>query len=826
MIIRKTILSVLSVIAVSFAAASENLSLENFNLIENGDFETAFAPWEFASWGETGEHKIGLWDYDGMMVSKVVGKGSLIQNVSVEPNSTYQLKASIVGHVNFGVKGQDIIETYRVVDADKPTEVSFLFVTGNETTNAKVYFYASDSYMGAEIDDVTMSKQDTLDLETQNTNVLVNGGFYGSEFPWIFAPWGTPAEFIADPLAGTVHDENNSVIKVNGIGAVTQTVLVEPNADYLIKAKTYVLNDHVFIGVKGEGIIETSAKANLAGLQYGWKYISTPFSTGANAKTAEVYLYSGTNNGTGLVDDVELYRINTQQSAFSEHSIPGIIEAEDYDLGGQQVSYFDKSLDNTGGAYRNDLVDIATDSVLIDGVSDQATFITNTEPGEWTEYSVSVTPGVYDIVFTGGGEIESIPNRYSNWRVNVSIDGEEIAYADLLTDDKRSFKTVKIDNVEIKPGLTQKRVIRFSYLGNAGGVHLDKIAFQESKVTTVEPYKQVAFNGMATSLPGKIQPYEYDRVESIATGEDIDGERIAHYQADRNSILTPNQSGMWVEYTVSFKDVNKSRFWTAKLNGVERIGGYMELYIGSKKVAKLALNAKTPFTLPEFVQFDTPVVIRAKIIGASGIVNFTMFDFDSVEFAAEADIFTPIPARSFQQIPFASEDYMRQFPGRIRGEHFDQIIEDDVIINGNGKAYFDKTPGSIGANLRPGEDADFYLRQRYEGLRYEGLVLEVGEWVEYTSRFDDSEEYKKWLFEITYYASARGMSLDLYINDYFIAELALDRGEPLWFLKHASVDLSAQLVQRFFGKDNVIRIVAKGDEGDTLDIGFLNFRKK
>jgi hypothetical protein len=55
-------------------------------------------------------------------------------------------------------------------------------------------------------------------------------------------------------------------------------------------------------------------------------------------------------NGGFNVDQISLVPIS---------DIPKLtVQAEDYDLGGQNVAYFDKTLGNTGGQYRDDDVDI------------------------------------------------------------------------------------------------------------------------------------------------------------------------------------------------------------------------------------------------------------------------------------------------------------------------------------------------------------------------------------------------------------------------------------------------------------------------------------
>ncbi len=63
-------------------------------------------------------------------------------------------------------------------------------------------------------------------------------------------------------------------------------------------------------------------------------------------------------------------------------AIPGIIQVENYDVGGQNKSYYDTDFENKGGDYRKDAVDI----VKID--SGYAVGYTN--PGEWLEYTVNI----------------------------------------------------------------------------------------------------------------------------------------------------------------------------------------------------------------------------------------------------------------------------------------------------------------------------------------------------------------------------------------------------------------------------------------------------
>jgi PKD repeat protein len=76
------------------------------------------------------------------------------------------------------------------------------------------------------------------------------------------------------------------------------------------------------------------------------------------------------------------------------HTIPGTLQAEDYDLGGEGVAYHDTTAGNEGGVYRQDDVDIET----LD--TDGSPNIGWIRAGEWLAYTVNVgSAGTYDAGF-------------------------------------------------------------------------------------------------------------------------------------------------------------------------------------------------------------------------------------------------------------------------------------------------------------------------------------------------------------------------------------------------------------------------------------------
>ena len=97
-------------------------------------------------------------------------------------------------------------------------------------------------------------------------------------------------------------------------------------------------------------------------------------------------------------------------------SIPGVIEAENYDTGGEGAAYHETTTGNTGAVYRNDDVDIQSVTDTGGGYS-----VCNITKGEWLEYSVFIpTPGFYTL------DIRVARLPVGNSSLHVECDGNDI----------------------------------------------------------------------------------------------------------------------------------------------------------------------------------------------------------------------------------------------------------------------------------------------------------------------------------------------------------------------------------------------------------------
>jgi len=158
------------------------------------------------------------------------------------------------------------------------------------------------------------------------------------------------------------------------------------------------------------------------------KMISLPsdsvkwFHTGASEETWHYYRiiaqYSGTEKKFSEPQRIYLPKYVLKVRGLYKGSplaIPGTIEAEDFDTGGEGLTWHEASITNLGGAYR------PTESVDIFNGNNGEYYISNVWPGEWFEHTVNVqTEGEYIIRFhvaakeAGGTFILKIGNSFTD----------------------------------------------------------------------------------------------------------------------------------------------------------------------------------------------------------------------------------------------------------------------------------------------------------------------------------------------------------------------------------------------------------------------------
>lgn len=158
-------------------------------------------------------------------------------------------------------------------------------------------------------------------------------------------------------------------------------------------------------------------------------------------------------------------------------AIPGVLEAENYDKGGQAVSYNDTDVTNNGAVYRTDGVDI--------GGTASKYNIGWTAAGEWLEYTVNISETTTYIAefltssLNGGGSL------------GLTLDGTSIlSAASVASTSDWSVYQPFTKEVNLIKG---KHVIRINI--EKAGFNLDKITFTKKPTCSITSYINVNNGG-------------------------------------------------------------------------------------------------------------------------------------------------------------------------------------------------------------------------------------------------------------------------------------------------------------------------------------------
>jgi hypothetical protein len=131
--------------------------------------------------------------------------------------------------------------------------------------------------------------------------------------------------------------------------------------------------------------------------------------------------------------------------------IPGRLEAEDYEVGGEGVGYHDGSHGNSGGEYRSDDVDIQVTTDAGGGYN-----VGWSDPGEWLAFDVEVAKtGNYDIT---ARVASATPGAKT---LHVELDGVDVTGPLTFTDASgwQSWRDVSILNIPLSAGPHELRLV-------------------------------------------------------------------------------------------------------------------------------------------------------------------------------------------------------------------------------------------------------------------------------------------------------------------------------------------------------------------------------
>ncbi len=194
-------------------------------------------------------------------------------------------------------------------------------------------------------------------------------------------------------------------------------------------------------------------------------------------------------------------------------TVPGKIEAENYDEGGHNKAFYDNDRENQGKAYREDEVDVvAIDDSKCGDAACTGYAIGYTNEGEWVEYTINVAADAkYDIT-------ANVATASDASAMQLLIDDTEITESvavEKIDSVWTTYKVVDIGSVELKKG---EHVLRLLITGSF--LNVDWISFADPNapptigMAPVRLATQSATSYNVFGVTGKF----LGRVDNVGTG--------------------------------------------------------------------------------------------------------------------------------------------------------------------------------------------------------------------------------------------------------------------------------------------------------------------
>ena len=396
--------------------------------------------------------------------------------------------------------------------------------------------------------------------------------------------------------------------------------------------------------------------------------------------------------------------------------VPSVIDAEDFNQGGEGVGYHDNTPGNQGDAgYRiGESVDIFVSNE--NASTGRPYVVKNFEAGEWLAYTISVADGGnYDIELRA-----STHPAFPNSAYHVEIDGTNATGTVVLAD------TGGWDNYQ----WIGKRTVALT-----SGTHVLKLVSEQpyfglNSIRLSTTVSSTPYAGRPAAVPTEIEAEAFDAGgQGIAyhdnaagnqgdagyrTGEDVDIFRSNDAYSDSPYILKNFEAGEWLAYTIS----------------VPTSGNY-----------DIDLRASTHRAFPDaayHVEIDgTNVTGTVVLPDTGGWDNYQWIGKRTAALTAGTHVLKLVAER-----PYFGLNTLRvamggqtTIPAELEAEAFD--------AGGEGVAYHDNTAGNQGdAGHRTAENVDIFVsNDTSSGSLYIVKNFEAGEWLAYTISVPTSGNY-------------------------------------------------------------------------------------
>ncbi len=252
-----------------------------------------------------------------------------------------------------------------------------------------------------------------------------------------------------DKITLTKTDDNNNTVAVTGVSLTPANATLDIGNTQNLSATVAPSN------ATNQAVSFSSSNTNVATVN------GSGVVTAIAAGTATITVTTTDGNRTDTTS-ITVNPATSGQTPFANHVIPGQIEFEDFDNGGQGIAYNDADASNNGNSYRTN------EGVDIQAASEGGFNIGWTSNGEWLEYTVNVpSAGDYDVDIR-------YASRTKDGIVRILSDGtDKTGNIDLpTTGGWQSYQTVTT-SVNLSAG---SQVLRVEIIEN--GINLNYMSFE------------------------------------------------------------------------------------------------------------------------------------------------------------------------------------------------------------------------------------------------------------------------------------------------------------------------------------------------------------
>ena len=269
-----------------------------------------------------------------------------------------------------------------------------------------------------------------------------------------------------------------------------------------------------------------------------------------------------------IVSDQQYFNLNSVRvttTATSPYSgtpiqVPGTFEAENFDIGGEGISYHDNVAGNVGGQFRpGEDVDIVASTDSLGG----GYVVNNFETGEWLLYSINVaTSAQYDI------EIRA-SSMFANSAFRVEIDGVDVTGTVVVpnTGNWNTFQWIGKKGVTLAAGKHLLKVVSNQQYFNLNSIRVVPPAVSAPPPPPVDP-GTVLFSCTFPTSPTNCGFEEQAKVAGRATiassGRDgLTGVRLHTESGDNNVAGSSNseRNDLWLSQSESDGYEGREQWW-------------------------------------------------------------------------------------------------------------------------------------------------------------------------------------------------------------------------------------------------------------------------